>query len=132
MASLYHDSPIRTFATSTSTDLSGSQFLIVKLDTSNDNQVLLSTSATDPIAGVLLNKPLASSGDEAVVLLLGAQGTGKVVAGGTLTISEFLTTNSSGQAISTTSSGNRLIGTALHAASAGQIVEFAIGGTDRY
>lgn len=99
-------------------DLSALEYLIVKEDVSNDNAVVAASAATDPVVGILQNKPKANQG--ALVQWLGSS---KVQAGGTITAGDRVTANSSGKAITTTSSGNSVVGIALQSAVSGDIFE---------
>lgn len=111
---------IRDFEKSeiTAADLSADEFLIVKADTGNSGQIALATAATDPIVGVLQNKPKAGATG-----LYRMSGTTKVKAGGTVTVGDRVTTNGSGQAITTTTAGNSLLGIALESAVSGDVFE---------
>jgi hypothetical protein len=97
------------------------QYLLMKLDTANPNQVVVASSATDAVIGVLMNAPVAT--DNAVVRLRNASGTMPVMAGGTITAGDRVTCNASGQVITTTTSGNEVVGIAKYSAATGQIVE---------
>lgn len=101
-------------------DLSTKKNYIVKLDASGN--VVLAAAATDAILGVLANAPKLN--DTADVALVNGDGTFLVVAGGTITKDAYLTTNSSGQAIATTSAGDRVIGRALTAAVTGDVLQY--------
>lgn len=102
-------------------DLSLKQYFIVKADTANDQSVVLGAAATDPIVGVLQNKPKAGQG--ALVRFIG---TSKVIAGGTITRGDKVTSNASGQAITTVTAGNTVVGIALSSAVVGDIVEILL------
>lgn len=102
-------------------DYSAKQYYIVKL--SADDTVTLASAATDALVGVILNKPKAG---EAVELFgRWGGGTGKVICGGSVTRLAFLTTDSAGKAVATTTVGDEVIGRALQAGDAGDIIEFA-------
>ena len=109
-------------------DLSAFQYMIMKLNGSG--AIIPATASTDKLIGVLQdNMPLPAAAtpteiEYANVALTSYPGTLKVIAGGTIAIGDQLTTNSSSQAIATTTSGDRTIGQALHAAVAGDLVEF--------
>jgi hypothetical protein len=112
-------------------DLSAKQFYIVKVNGTTDESIIAATDATTGIhLGVLQNAP--KSGDTASVLLRNANGTGKVVVGtGGCAIGDALTsgaTTDAGKAIVTTTGNDQVLGFALHAASAGDIVEFVPAG----
>jgi hypothetical protein len=103
-------------------DLSTKQYYIVAADTSNDESIILAAAATDPVLGVLQNKPKATH--PALVAFLG---TSKVVAGGTITRGDRVTANASGQAITTTTTGHSVLGRALVSAVSGDIFEVQLG-----
>lgn len=112
------DSKRRTYKAGS--DLTNFQYMVAKLDSSGN--AIPSTAATDKHIGVIeQNVP---SGDYGVVRLLQGDGTYNVIAGGTIAIGDLLTSNSSSQAVATTTSGDQLIGQALHAAVSGDLVEF--------
>lgn len=96
-------------------DLSGKQFHGVKLDGSNENEVLAADSANEDIVGILQNKP--ASGEEATVMISGRS---KFHANGATSIGEYLTVaGSDGDFTSTSyasaSSGNFLLGEVVEA-----------------
>ena len=94
------------------------QYLIVKKGT-NEGEVALATSATaEVLLGVLQNKP--KQNEAALVRMLG---TSKVVAGGTVTDGQYVTSNGSGQAIATTTDKNAVIGIAMESAVVNDIFE---------
>lgn len=107
----------KTFTTGASS-LATKKYYIVKQHT--DGTLILSAAATDKHVGVVTNKP--GIGEAAVVQFLG---TVKVVAGGTIGVGAWVTANSSGQAIATTTAGDVVIGKFLGGASAasGDIIE---------
>ena len=76
-------------------DLSGSQFLAVKLNTSG--QVVACAAATDYPYGILLNAP--TSGQVAEVCIAGIT---KMVAGGSVTAADQITITSAGKAATCT------------------------------
>lgn len=102
-------------------DLSAAEFIIVAVDTSNDGSVVKATASTDPIVGVLQNKPKA---DEPAVVRWG--GSSKVIAGGTVSAGDLVTADSSGHAITTTTNKDVAIGRALQDAASGDIFEIAL------
>jgi hypothetical protein len=115
----------RTRTFKATADLSTSQFCFVKLDTSNQNQVVIAAAATDQIIGVLQNAPKA--GDVAQVLLLNGNGTTLVQAAGAISIGAVVTSNASGLAVATTTTGNLVCGVAIDAAAAsGDLIEVAL------
>lgn len=102
-------------------DLSTKQFYIVKLD-STENVAVLASAATDKLIGVLVNKP--KSGETMDVYARNASGTGKVIAGGDVTIGSYITSDGNGKAIVTTTAGNAILGVALEAAASGDIFKY--------
>ena len=102
-------------------DLSAKQYYIVAVDTSNDQSVVLAAAATDPIVGVLQNKPKALQAG-----LVRFIGTSKVIAGGTITRGDKVTSDSNGKAITTTTNKDTLVGVALSSAVSGDIVEILL------
>lgn len=111
---------IRDFEKSfTSTnDLSAKQYYIVAVDTSNDESVVLAAAGTDPVVGVLQNKPKA-----AAAALVRFIGTSKVIAGGSITRGDKVTSDSNGKAVTTTSANDQVLGRALSSAATGDLVE---------
>lgn len=101
-------------------DLSTKRYYIVKMTSAG--KVNLAASATDVSIGVLQNKPKA--GEAAEVFMRNSAGTGKVILGGTVTLGAALTSNASGKAIATTTAGDQILGYALEAGSADDIIEF--------
>lgn len=108
----------KSFVSTNDLSASTNQYLIVKADTSNDESIVLAAAATDPVVGILVNLPKATH--PANVQWLGSC---KVQAGGTITRGDRVTANSSGQAITTTSAGNSVVGIALQSAVSGDIFE---------
>lgn len=94
------------------------QFYIVQLDATGKLEV--AEGATDLVVGVLQNTPAA--GEAAVYQFLG---TAKVKAGGTIAIGDWVTTDSAGKAVATTTDGNITIGRYIgqEAAADGDIIE---------
>jgi hypothetical protein len=105
-------------------------FRIVSLAASTANttlrKVVLATSATDAnIIGVLNNSPAA--GEVASVIARNAEGTFKVKVGvnsAGVSINDLLTCDTDSGAITTTTSGNIVIGKAMEAGVAGQVIEY--------
>jgi hypothetical protein len=102
-------------------DLTAKQFYIVKAS-STENEIALAAAATDKLIGVLTNKPL--SGETADVYARNAAGTGKVIAGGTVAINDYITSDANGKAVATTTSGDQILGIALEAAVSGDIFKY--------
>src|ERR671922_317567 len=85
-------------------DLSAKQYYLAKAD-STQNQVVLAAAATDKILGVILDGG-KQSGDAVRIGLLNGDGTLNVVAGGTIAIGDYLTSDSNGKAVATTTTGD--------------------------
>lgn len=109
---------IRSFERSLvcSEDLSSKQYYIVQLDATGLLEV--AEGATDLVVGVLQNAP--ESGQAARYRFLG---TTKVVAGGSVSVGDWVTTDGNGKAVATTTDGNVVIGRALTAADSGDTIE---------
>lgn len=112
--------PSRERAWQAGADETLSQYLIVKLNSSG--QYILSAAATDKHIGIAMEAP--GSLDYGGVTMFQGPGTLHVYAGGTIAIGDFLTANSSGQAVATTTGGDQVIGQAIKAAVTGDLVEF--------
>lgn len=96
-------------------DLSAKQYYFVKVDTSG--KIALAAAATDAIVGVLQNTP--ASGEQATYRF---GGTAKIVLGGTVDEGEWVTSDSNGKGVATTTDGNIAV-RALEAGVAGDIIE---------
>lgn len=102
-------------------DLSTKRYHIVKLN--SDGNVVLASAATDAIIGVLDNSP--KLGQTADVVLLNGVGTFKVKAANAgISKDDFITSDANGQAVKTTTSGNRVIGRAVRTTAANEVVEY--------
>lgn len=99
-----------------SEDLSAKQFYIVQQDANGLAEV--GEGATDLLLGVLQNKP--KSGETALVRF---GWTTKVICGGTVAIGAWVTSDSNGKAVATTTDGDIVIGKALEAGDSGDIIE---------
>lgn len=101
-------------------------FRIVKLQADATNStgrsVILASASTDKLFGVLNNTPKA--GETASICGRNAQGTFKVLINGTVAINDLLTADATGAAITTTTSGDQVIGQAQEAGVAGQVIEY--------
>lgn len=107
-----YEQPVALHGTFTaSADLSGAQFLAVKV--SGSNTVTKAAASTDAVIGILQNKP--ASGQEAVVMTLGIT---KAVAGAAVAAGAEVMANASAKVITAASAAgaNRVIGIALEAA----------------
>lgn len=112
--------PGERYSAPAAVDLSTKRYHLVKLD-ANGN-VVLATTATDNILGVLDNSPKA--GQTADVVLANGSGSFKVKLGGTVAAGAFLTANADSEAIATTTAGNRVIGRAVRAGVENEIAEY--------
>jgi len=89
---------------------------------SADNTVTIGAAATNALVGTLLNEPKANEG--AVIAM---SGTSKAIAGGSISIGDRITSDSAGKLVATTTANQNIIGTALEAADANDIFEYAVG-----
>ena len=100
-------------------------YTVVKLSA---GKVVPVTATTDPAIGVLYNCPTAAG--VADVLAVNQQGSGKIVAGGSITAGQYITFNATGQAVAATQSTAgtqptvQVIGRALEAAASGQVFTY--------
>ncbi|WP_064444439.1 DUF2190 family protein [Rhodococcus sp. YH3-3] len=102
-------------------DLTGKRYHIAKLDA--NGEVVLAAAATDNILGVLDNE--VKKGGVAEVVLANGQGTFKVKAANAVIAKDaFITTDASGKAVATTTAGNRVIGRAVRAGVANEVIEY--------
>lgn len=104
------------------TTLAAKQYYVVKQHT--DGTAILSAAATDKHIGVLQNAPAV--GQAALVRFIG---TTKVVAGGTISVGAWVTADSAGKVVATTTDKDVVIGTYLGSASAsaGDVIEVRLG-----
>jgi len=104
------------------TSLATKQYYIVKQHT--DGTMILAAAATDKIVGVLQNKPVVGA---AANVQIG--GTVKVIAGGTISVGAWVTSDSNGKAVATTTDKDVVFGKYLGSASAasGDIIEVQMG-----
>lgn len=105
-----------------SSSLATKQYYIVKQHT--DGTVILAAAGTDKLLGVLQNKPAV--GAAALVRFLG---TAKVIAGGTISVGAWVTSDSAGKAVATTTDKDVVLGKYIGTASAasGDIIEVQLG-----
>lgn len=108
------------YSAAAAADFTGKRYTIVKTD-ANGN-IVAASAATDAILGVIDNEPI--SGRTADVVLINSEGTFKVKAGGTIAKDAYLTSDGNGNAVATTSTGNRVFGRAVKAAVSGDVVEY--------
>lgn len=100
--------------------LASAQFYIVQQNASGDIEI--GEGATDLLVGVLQNAP--ASGEQATYRFLG---TSKVVASGAISIGDWVTSDASGKATTTTTDKDVVVGRALQAAAAdGDIIEIQL------
>ena len=113
-------------------DMHANQYCVCKLDT-NGNAVL-AAAATDDIVGVIDEVPQPSAGSVSGGLVtiahVSGAGTGKVIAGGSISKGAYLTSDSSGHAVggTQTTAGSqptvRVFGRARVAANSGDVFEY--------
>lgn len=111
-------------------DVQTNLFRIVSIASSTANatnrKVVMATSTPDAkIVGVLNNAPAA--GEPASVIGRNSQGTFKVKIGANsaaVSIGDYLTVDTDSGALKTTSAGDQIIGQALEAGVAGQVIEY--------
>jgi Uncharacterized conserved protein (DUF2190) len=105
-------------------DLSAKQYFLVALDTSNEGQMIIANAQTAKAIGVLKDAPTA--GDYGRVSLLNRSGFNKARAASAINIGDYLTADSNGRLVTTTTSGDLVIGIAVEAAAAqDDIISFA-------
>lgn len=104
-------------------DLSTKRFYICKTDSTG--KVVLSSAATDKHLGVISDGGRVS-GDNVDVQLINGSGTYKVIvgAGGAVAKDDYITSDSAGKAVTTTTAGDRVIGQAVTAGAVGAQVEY--------
>lgn len=104
------------------TTLIAKQYYIVKQHT--DGTMILAAAGTDKLVGVLQNKPAVGA---AALVQIG--GTAKVIAGGTITVGAWVTSDGNGKAVATTTDKDVVLGKYLGTASAasGDIIEVQMG-----
>ena len=103
-------------------DFTSKQYYIAALDTSNEGEAVLANAQTLPIIGVIENYPEA---DDTARILMPQDGTLKVKCAGAISIGAYVTADSSGLAIATTSAGDQVIGRALEVGAANRVIEIA-------
>ncbi len=103
-----------------SEDLRLKKHYIVQLDA--HGKIEVGEGATDFLVGILQNKPNTG---EAAIYRFG--GTAKVIVGAPVNPGSWVTTDSAGKAIETTSDGDTTVGRALETATAaGQLLEIQV------
>lgn len=106
----------------------GSVSLITKKDyivkQHTDGTVILAAAGTDKILGVLRNKPAVGAS-----ALVQFGGTARVIAGGTISVGAWVTSDSAGKAVATTTANDVVLGMYIGtaAAAAGDIIEVRLG-----
>lgn len=98
-----------------STDLTGNEYKLVELDGSDQLQLV----GTGGNFGVVLEDPKDTQGEEATVIVWGKAA---VEAGGSISAFDPITSNASGQAVTASTTGDNVIGTALEAGDSGDLV----------
>lgn len=112
--------PGERYSAPAAADLSTKRYHLVKFDT-NQN-IVLATAATDAILGVLDNSP--KLGQTADVVLVNGPGSFKVKLGANTSAGAYLTANGDGEAIGTTTTGNRVIGRLVRTGVENEIAEY--------
>lgn len=108
-------------------DLSAKQYFIVALDASNQNEVILANAQTLPTLGILQNAP--EDNDVATVHLAGSGGTSKLIASGQIAVGAYVTADSAGKAVATTTNGDFVIGRVVKGSSTdGDTIEVQVLG----
>jgi hypothetical protein len=103
-------------------DLSSAQYRLIKM-ASTAGEVIAAAAGTDDIVGVLQNDPA-----DGEVALIGVGGVMKAQAQASLSVGDWLTSDSTGRLTATTTDGDVVVGTALEASvTAGDIVQFVWG-----
>lgn len=113
---------LRGISVPASADLSSNQFYFMQINSSG--QLVAPSSAHVDVDGVLQDKPNAQgrAGDLAVA------GVTKVVAGGSVSIGDYVTNDNTGKGVTATS-GQKAHGRALTASTgSGQIISVLLGG----
>lgn len=101
-------------------DLSADQYKYVEFDGSGQAQVV--GTQGNVALGILENKP-SSQGEAATVRF---DGTGKVIAGGAISAGDEVASNASGQAITASTSTDKILGQALADADSGDVVKVTV------
>lgn len=112
---------IQTLTAKAAADLSAKQYHFMRWSAADTvNQA--SHAAAQDFAGVLLTKPAAADRHAAIAVL----GKVKIVAGGAVTVNDFITTNGSGRATAA-ASGDMIMGRALQTAGAdGEVISMQL------
>lgn len=98
-------------------DLSASQYCIAKLDTTTANQVLVATTSTDKIAGIITG--FAKDGKQNDAVVIQSKGfSAKIQMSASCNIGDLITATTAGQGIVTTTNKDFIVGRALEAAAA--------------
>lgn len=113
------ESTLQAITVQASADLSSNQYMFVLVNSSGQ---LAAASVDSAIAGVLQDKPAAAgrAGN------LAYSGRSKIKLGGTVTAGNFLTSDSSGNAVAVASGSAVSAGIALTSGTSGQIVDMLI------
>lgn len=103
------------------TTMIAKQYYAVKQHT--DGTAILAAAGTDKIIGVLQNKPAVGA-----AALVRFAGTTKIVSAGTISVGAWVTSDSAGKAVATTTDKDVVIGKYLGtaAAAAGDIIEIQL------
>lgn len=110
----------RYFSAPATNDLTGKQYYLVGLDTTNKRQVVLANAQTTIPVGALLTEGKAG---DVVTVVLAQNGSMKVIAGGTINAGAFVTADGNGKAIATTTAGDQVVGVAVAGGVSGDIID---------
>lgn len=112
--------PTRTFKSAG--DLAGKQNYVVYINAKGI--VTIASAATHALMGTVVNKPQTGAGANIEVQMPHGGGTGKVIAGGSISIGDKLTADSAGKAVATTTTGNIVFGVAIMPGDANDVIEY--------
>ena len=115
--------PRKTYITAA--DYSAKQYYIVWLDNQTATLADDADQSGEALMGVMQSKPSGDIGASVDVQMPWGGGSGLVIAGGTITIGQELTTDGNGKAIATTTSDDHVFGVAMRGAVVGDILEYA-------
>src|SRR6266849_1048962 len=115
----YNETRNRTFLNTA--DLTGKAGYVMAYDTSNVEQVVVANAQTLPICGILLVENQQTLTKSRVTVVTGSLGTVQGVYGGTISIGDWLTADTAGKLITTTTNKDHVVARALEAGSTGEI-----------
>ena len=115
MAKLRNEFTVQSFIATA--DLTGKEGYGVALDTSNANQVVIANAQTTKTIGILYEEGVAG---QRVSVIAPQEGTATVVYGGTVAIGDWLTVDSAGKFIATTTDKDLVLARAKEAGATGE------------